>query len=597
VLGGLTRLQADITIMAQPTHEKTDRVNLVYKTTIGDSVQEIELPFRLLVLADFSCNQTSAAFDNQEPIVLSSARADSLYLRYRPEISIRVKNVLIDDADELVIQHAITSIDSFHPKSIINEAMPFTELLRFVTDLGDIVQHGSGSAVFDDDAYGAIIRDMLDAEGMTFEQLDQQKDNLGWLVSSLERRIALQLDEILHHPDFMRMEAAWRSLDFLLQRTDFSENCEIAVLNVSKDALMDDFEDSPEVVRTQYFQTVYSSEFGQFGGRPYAAIVANYEFGPQAHDIRLLQRIASVSAIAHAPFIAAASAEFFSVDSYAKFSKLRDIRAIFQQPTYAKWNSFRETPDARYIGLTLPPFLLRKPYEAGIGPIDYRETVNRGLECMLWGSSAFAFATRLLDSFARYRWCLNVTGKDEGLVDGLSVSDVAGDNMRTGKIPTQILLTDKREAEVVAQGFIPLSVHKGDDTAAFYSAYSAYRIGNENRDANDLAERLGAQIPYLMIVSRISHYIKMMQREHIGSWKNRHDIDQELNIWLKQYVSDMDNPAPGVRGRRPLRRAEIKVREVEGKGDWYLTKIQITPHIKYMGTQFTLSETSKLEKA
>jgi len=583
--------------MAEPTHEKTDRVNLVYRTTVGDSVQEIELPFRLLVLADFSCNQASAAFDDQEPIVLNSARADSLYLRYRPEIAIRVKNVLIDSGDELVIHHTIKSIDSFHPQSIISEARPFTELLGFVTDLGDIVQQGSEAAVFADADYGAIIRDMLGAEGISIEELDQQKDNLGWLVSNLERRIALQLDEVLHHPDFMRMEAAWRSLEFLLQRTDFSENCEIAVLNVSKTALMDDFEDSPEVVRTQYFQFVYSSEFGQFGGRPYAAIIANYEFGPQAHDIRLLQRIASVSAIAHAPFIAAASAEFFSVDSYAKFSKLRDIRAIFEQPTYAKWNSFRETQDARYIGLTLPPFLLRTPYEAGIGPLDYRETVNRGFDCMLWGSSAFALATRLLDSFARYRWCLNVTGKDEGLVDGLSVSAVAGDSMRTGKIPTQILLTDKREAEVVAQGFIPLSVHKGDDTAAFYSAYSTYKISSENRDGNDLSERLGAQIPYLMIVSRISHYIKMMQREHIGSWKNRRDIDQELNNWLKQYVSDMDNPAPGVRGRRPLRRAEIKVREVEGKEDWFLTRIQITPHIKYMGSQFTLSETSKLEKA
>ena len=583
--------------MADPIHEKTDRVNLVYRTMVGNSMQEIELPFRLLVLADFSCNQASADIADQEPIALGSARADSLYLRYRPEISIRVKNVLLDGGDELDVHHAITSIDSFHPQSILQEARPFTGLLRFVTNLGDIVQHGSGSVVFDDAAYGEIIRDMLSAEGISVEQLDQQKDNLGWLVSSLERRIALQMDEVLHHPDFMRMEAAWRSLEFLLQRTDFSENCEIAVLNVSKAALMDDFEDSPEVVRTQYYHVVYTSEFGQFGGRPYAAIIANYEFGPRSQDIRLLQRIASVAAIAHAPFIAAASAEFFSVDTYAKFSKLRDIRAIFEQPAYAKWNSFRESQDARYIGLTLPSFLLRKPYEAGIGPLDYRETVSRGLECMLWGNSAFALATRLLDSFARYRWCLNVTGKDDGLVEGLSVSGVAGDNMRTGKIPTQILLTDKREAEVVAQGFIPLSVHKGDDTAAFYSAYSTYRIQNENRDANDLAERLGAQIPYLMIVSRISHYIKMMQREHIGSWKNRHDIDQELNNWLRQYVSDMDNPAPGVRGRRPLRRAEIKVREVEGKEDWFLTKIQITPHIKYMGSQFTLSETSKLEKA
>ena len=250
-----------------------------------------------------------------------------------------MKNVLLDGGDELVIHHAITSIDSFHPKSIINEANPFTELLRFVTDLGDIVQHGSGSVIFDDASYGAVIRDMLNAEGMSFEQLDEQKDNLGWLVSSLERRIALQLDEVLHHPDFMRMEAAWRSLDFLLQRTDFSENCEIAVLNISKAALMDDFEDSPEVVRTQYYQTVYSSEFGQFGGRPYAAIIANYEFGPQAHDIRLLQRIASVSAIAHAPFIAAA----LSPIPPRRFSGS------------ARCSSSRQSPISRKASIATPP--------------------------------------------------------------------------------------------------------------------------------------------------------------------------------------------------------------------------------------------------
>jgi type VI secretion system protein ImpC len=169
--------------------------------------------------------------------------------------------------------------------------------------------------------------------------------------------------------------------------------------------------------------------------------------------------------------------------------------------------------------------------------------------------------------------------------------------MHAGKIPTQFLLTDKRESDVVAQGFIPLSVHKGDDIAAFYSAYSVQSFAEyENSDTRDISARLGAQLPYLLIVSRISHYIKMMQREHIGSWKNRREIDQSLNNWLRQYVSDMDNPAPGVRSRRPLRRADIKVREVEGKGDWYVTNIQISPHVKYMGTAFTLSETGKLEK-
>lgn len=583
--------------MADPIHEKTDRVNLVYRTTVGDSAQEIELPFRLLVLGDFSCNETSAVFEEQEPIALTSASAASLYSRYKPQIVIRVKNVLLDDDDEILVHHAITSIDSFHPENILRNAGAFAGLLKFVNDLGDSVQHGSASRLSDATAYSGVVTGMLGAEGLSAEQLKEEKGNLSWLVSNLEQRIARQLDEILHHPDFMRMEASWRSLEFLLQRTDFSENCQIAVLNVSKSALMEDFEDSPEVVRSQYYQTVYSSEFGQFGGKPYGAIIANYEFGPQANDIRMLQHIASVSAIAHAPFIAAASAEFFSVDSYARFSKLRDIGAIFEQPAFAKWNSFRDSSDSRYIGLTLPTFMLRKPYEGGLGSIDYRENVSSGLGSMMWGNSAFAFATRLMESFARYRLCLNVIGKEDGLVAGLSVSGDTADSMRTGKIPTQILLTDKREAEVVAQGFIPLSVHKGDDTAAFYTAYSVHRISQEYRNATDLSERLGSQLPYLMIVCRISHYIKMMQREHIGSWKNRRDIDQELNNWLRQYVSDMDNPAPGVRGRRPLRRAEIKVREVEGKEDWFLTKIQITPHIKFMGSSFTLAETSKLEKA
>jgi type VI secretion system protein ImpC len=169
-------------------------------------------------------------------------------------------------------------------------------------------------------------------------------------------------------------------------------------------------------------------------------------------------------------------------------------------------------------------------------------------------------------------------------------------SVQGGKIPTQILINDKREAEVVAQGFIPLSVHKGENSAAFYSAYSVHNNPDANGKEVDLSHRLGAQLPYLLIISRISHYIKMMQREHIGSWTNRREIDQGLNDWLKQLVSDMDNPAPGVRARRPLRRADIKVREVEGKADWFLTKIEIMPHIKYMGDSFTLSETSKLEK-
>ena len=582
---------------AQATQSTTtDRVNLVYDSMIGDKSVEVELPFRLLVLGDYTLNEASEYFSDQEPVVLSAPGIDPLFSRYQPEITLEVNNCLVDDGSSLALSFRFRTLTDFNPDQLVRNSRELSSVIKFIADLGNVLQKDRESGI-DADSIDGDILSILNAEGISVDSLNSSKDKLGWLISSLEVRIKSQLDELLHDERFIRLETAWRTIDFLVQRTDFTENCEIAVLNISKSALLADFEDSPEIVRTQYYQSVYTSEFGQYGGKPYAAIIADYEFGPSSKDVWLIQRVASVSAISHAPFIAAASPSFFSIDSYSKFSKLRDIKSIFQQASYTKWTSFRTTSDARYIGLTLPSFLLRQPHSVAIGPIEYRESVRRNSAGMCWGNAAFAFASRLVDSFARYRWCLNITGKQDGRVSGLSVTGSNASGLHAGKIPTQFLLTDKRESDVVAQGFIPLSVHKGDDIAAFYSAYSVQSFAeNENSDTRDISARLGAQLPYLLIVSRISHYIKMMQREHIGSWKNRREIDQSLNNWLRQYVSDMDNPAPGVRSRRPLRRADIKVREVEGKGDWYVTNIQISPHVKYMGTAFTLSETGKLEK-
>jgi len=579
--------------------QSVDRVNLVYKSTIANVEQEIELPFRLLVVGDFTCNEASEYLDTQDAIQIQDNDLSSLYSRFKPTINLAIENKLTGDGGELALKYEFTSIDDFHPSAIISKTRIFSELQSFISELENIVQNNKTETLKTRDIDQSVL-DVLRAEEVSVDDLSKDESKINWLISNITNRITDQLDEILHNDVFMEMEACWRSLDFLVSRVDFSENCEVGILNISKQGLMDDFEDSPEVVQSTFYQLIYSSEFGQLGGKPYGAIIGNYQFSQKAHDVRLLQRIASVASIAHLPFIAAASSEFFGVDSYAGFSKLRDIKSLFEQPMYAKWNSFRESPDSRYIGLTLPAFLLRQPYDVTIGAIVYQESVGKGDKKLLWGNTAFAFASRLMDSFAKYRWCLNITGHDNGQVSGLTVDDTSGNTMRAGKIPTQVLITDKRETEVVAQGFIPLSVHKGDDTAAFYSAYSTHitkDVTSGNKSDNDLSKRLGAQIPYLLIVSRISHYIKMMQREHIGSWTNRREIDQGLSAWLKQYVSDMDNPAPGVRSRRPLRKAVIKVREVEGKGDWFLTNIEITPHIKFMGNSFTLKETSKLEKS
>jgi type VI secretion system protein ImpC len=578
--------------MAEASKQASDRVNLTYTSKIGDRVEEVELPFKVLVLADLTLDDRSDVFDQQQSIRLDSNNIEILFQQLKPALNLNVEDKLSEDEGDLLLQMSFDSIESFSPARVMDAVPALGALIRF-NDILSRIADGGDAPMPESDI--SLIQSVLDNEAVSLEEIRNNSESFGWLISSIEERISKQLDTIIHHPSFQRMESAWRSVAFLLERTDFNENTELAFFNVSKQALIDDFDDVPEVFQSQIYQQVYSDEYGQFGGRPYGVIIGDYEIGPSAPDIKLLQRMASVAAVAHAPFIAAASCEFFDIDSYSKFSKLRDLASIFEQPKYAKWNAFRASPDAKYIGLTMPGFLLRKTHDVSIGSLQYRETAKNADQDLLWGNTSFAFVTRLLDSFAKYRWCLNSTGKTAGLVEGLS-TEQSDSNSLSRRIPTRFLLTDKRETEVVEQGFIPLSVHKGDDTAAFYSAYSTQAVKALMTGENDLSLRLVAQIPYLLIVGRISQYLKIMQRENIGAWTSRREIDNELNSWLRQYVSDMDNPAPGVRSRRPLRKAEIKVREVEGKNDWYLTRIEITPHLKFMGNTFSLSETSKLDK-
>ncbi len=569
----------------------TDRINLVYQSRIGDRVEEVELPFKVLVLSDLTHDDRSAYFGEQIPIRLVDASISTLFQQLKPKLNLKVRDCLSEDSGELQVQLSFLSLDDFTPAAVMCSVPALSALIAFNDSLARLAADAPLQLGDDID----LIKTVLNSESVTVEEIQKNADNYGWLISNIESRICDQIDAIIHHDDFRRLDAAWRSVLFLIERTDFGENCELAFINISKQGLLDDFEDAPEVFQSQLYQHVYADEFGQFGGRPYGILIGDYEFGPGAQDIVLMQRIATVSAVSHAPFIGAAAAEFFDIDSYDKFSKLRDLGSIFAQPKYAKWNSFRASPDAKYVGLAIPGFLLRKSYDLSIGSLQYRESIRDAEQDLLWGNTSFAFATRLLDSFAQYRWCLNSTGKTAGKVEGLKI-DTSANSVGSGRIPTRFLLTDKRESEVVEQGFIPLSVHKGEDTVAFYSAYSTQAVRQLMEDENDLSVRLAAQIPYLLIVGRISHYLKIMQRENIGTWKNRREIDQHLNDWLRQYVSEMDNPAPGVRARRPLRKADVKVREVEGKNDWYLTRIQITPHLKFMGNAFSLSETSKLEK-
>lgn len=422
------------------------------------------------------------------------------------------------------------------------------------------------------------------------------------LIASIDQRIGHQIDEVLHHTDFQKLESAWRGLKYTVDHADFRENIKIDVLNVTKEDLTEDFADSPEIPKSGLYKLVYTSEYAQFGGEPYGAMISNFEFTHKNHDISLLQKLAAVATMAHAPFIAAASPIFFGINDITQLPGLKDISAIFEGPLYTKWKSFRESEDARYVGLTLPRFLLREPYSTENNPIrgfDYDETIQEH-ENYLWGNTSAALATRICDSFAKYRWCPNIIGPQSGgAVEDLPLHHFSSMGDLETKIPTEVLVSDRREYELAEAGFISLSFRKGSDNAAFFSANSTQKpkfFGiSEAGKTSELNYKLGTQLPYLFIVCRIAHYLKVLQREQLGSWKEAEDLEKELNLWISQYIADQDNAPAEVRSRRPLRNAKIDVHSIEGEPGWYGVKINIRPHFKYMGSDITLSLTGRIE--
>jgi type VI secretion system protein ImpC len=424
------------------------------------------------------------------------------------------------------------------------------------------------------------------------------------MIAEIDKKLSLQLDAILHHPEVQKLESGWSSLKFLVDKTDFRENIKLEILNVNKEDLLEDFEDSPEVVKSGLYKTAYTAEYGQFGGQPYATMIGNYEFGPGPQDIKLLQYLGSVASMAHAPFIAAAGPSMFGLEDFNNLPQLKDLKSIFEGPQYTKWQSFRESEDARYVGLALPRFLLRLPYGPETQPVkafNYEEDVSASHSDYLWGNAAFTFASRLTDSFAKYRWCANIIGpKGGGAVEDLPLHQYEAMGAVQTKIPTEVLISERREYELAEEGFIGLTMRKGSDNAAFFSANSVQKakffgISKEGKEA-ETNYKLGLQLPYMLVINRMAHYLKVIQRENIGTWKERADLERELNNWIRQYVADMENPAPEVRSRRPLRQAQVTVEDVEGEPGWYRVGLKVRPHFKYMGAFFTLSLVGKLDK-
>ncbi|WP_109079374.1 type VI secretion system contractile sheath large subunit [Aggregatibacter kilianii] len=424
------------------------------------------------------------------------------------------------------------------------------------------------------------------------------------MIAEIDRKLSIQVDEILHHEKFRQLESSWRSLKLLVDRTDFRENIKINILHATKEELLDDFEFAPEIVQSGFYKHVYSSGYGQFGGEPIGTVIGNYEFTPKTPDMKLLQYVSAVGSMAHAPFLSSVSPTFFGVQSYTELPAIKDLKSVFESPVYTKWRALRESEDSRSLGLTVSRFLARLPYSVTDNPVKsfgYEENVSKDHEHYLWGNSAFLLASCLTDSFAKYRWCANIIGPQSGgAVYDLPVHLYEAMGQTVAKIPTEVLITDRREFELAEEGFIALTMRKGSDNAAFFSANSVQKPKVfPNTKEGKIAEtnyKLGTQLPYTFMITRIAHYIKVLQREQIGSWKERGDLEKELNTWLKQYVADQENPPADVRSRRPFRSASISVSDVAGDPGWYLSSIKVRPHFKYMGSNFELSLVGRLDK-
>ncbi|EOU9710290.1 type VI secretion system contractile sheath large subunit [Salmonella enterica] len=447
----------------------------------------------------------------------------------------------------------------------------------------------------------AFIASMLESSN---QQEPVNKLAVDSMIARIDEKLSKQTDAINHNENFQKVESFWRSVKTTVDRTDFRENIQIHILHATKEELLDDFSFAPEITQSAYYKHVYSSGYGQFGGEPVAAVIGGYAFNNTTPDMKLLSYLSSVGAMAHAPFISSVSPAFFGLKSYTELPQIKDLYAVFEGPAYAKWRSLRESEDSKYLGLTVPRFLLRLPYSPTENPIksfNYHEDVTGSHEDFLWGNTAFLLASSMTESFAKYRWCLNIIGpQNGGAVKDLPVHLFETMGQIQAKIPTEVLITDRREYELAEEGFITLTMRKGSDNAAFFSANSVQKPKRfPNTPEGKAAEtnyKLGTQLPYMFIINRLAHYIKVLQREQIGSWKERSDLERELNNWIRQYVADQENPPADVRSRKPLRAAKIEVQDVEGDPGWYQVAMSVRPHFKYMGASFELSLVGRLDK-
>jgi type VI secretion system protein ImpC len=410
--------------------------------------------------------------------------------------------------------------------------------------------------------------------------------NIKYWIGEIDKKLSAQLNEIMHHEDFQKLEGTWRGLHYLTQQCETGEDLKIRVLNVSKRDLFKDLEKAAEFDQSSLFKKIYEEEYGMLGGQPYGMLVGDYDFSRSAEDISLLKMISNVAAAAHAPFVAASSAKMFNFERWDELSRPRDLAKIFDSVEYAAWKSFRESQDSRYVALTMPRVLARLPYGANfrrVSEFNFEEDVDgTNHDKYLWMNASWAYAVRIADAFSKHGWMARTRGVEGGgKVEGLPVHTFPTDDGDVAmKCPTEIAISDRREFELSNLGFMPLLHSKGRDFAVFMGSQSCQKPKTYFDPAANANAELSAKFNLLLCTSRFAHYLKVMARDKIGSFMEVGDCQVWLNEWISNYCVNPAGASEDTKAKHPLADASVEVREVAGKPGWYEAVAYLRPHFQ-----------------
>ena len=574
---------------------KAPRVSITYDVEVGDQIEMKELPFVVGVLANLQ-GGPATAMDRpslRKFLDIDGDNFDQVMAQICPTLRVAVIGSLRDSKQERLIELVFREMNDFAPSAIIRQVPWLRGLLEIREEAVDLLEQAAKAP--DSERFAGKLAEYKESRyklGLNEENLGMAGLSTGDIEEAVEKNIAAidaeltdELRRILHHPSFQNLEARWRGLAHLVFQTECSERLRIKVLNMSKQELYVDMQDS-SVETSSLFRLIYEEQFGVFGGAPFSVLVGDYEFDRSEDDVELLERIGQVAAVAQAPFLAGVSPELFNVSDFRILSQTRDIARVFHAPEYSRWKEFRNSDSSLYVGLTLNHMLLRSPYAEETHSFDefrFDEGVNgKDTSKYLWGNPAYALAARMTEAFSRYSWCACIRGiEGGGLVEGLPIHRFRTDEGEMDlRGPTEVAITDRREKELADQGFIPLVPCKGKDYAAFFSVQTCHVLKiYDTAEANENAS-VAVQLPYIMALCRFAQYMIAMMRDKIGSSMSQAQCERYLNQWVSSYVVADDNASAYVKAERPLREARVEVLESETSPGRLRAVAYLRPHFQ-----------------